>query len=385
MQRKRIAIIDYKKCKKEDCGFACHNICPVIRMGKDAIVYDEVEKAVHISEELCSGCWICPKKCPFGAIDIINLSIELKDPIHQYGENKFRLFRLPVIKEGESIGLIGKNGIGKTTILNIYSGTIIPNLGDYSEPGDYDQVIEYYRGRELQQRFIDLKSGKSRVAYKPQNIKAIKNITKGKVIDLLSKVDERKKLDKVIDALKMQNLLNKEVSNLSGGELQKVAIAATIIKNADIYFYDEPSSFLDIKQRFIFAGLINNSTDTNLIVEHDLALVDYLCDYLHILFGKAHGYGVVSNVKSTNQAINEFLEGYLPDENLKFRDHEINFYYGGDVIKKPNIFFYYPEMKKTFKDFSLSIEDGSINEGEIIGIVGENGIGKTTFVKLLAG
>jgi len=385
MQRKRIAIIDYKKCKKEDCGFACYNICPVVRMGKEAVMYGESDKVVHISEDLCSGCGICQKKCPFGAIDIINLSIELNDPVHQYGENKFRLFRLPSVKGGASVGLIGKNGIGKSTILNIYSGAIIPNLGNYNAQSSYDEVITRYKGKELQQRFIDLKSGKNKVAYKPQNIKAVRNVTKGKVIDLLSKVDERNKLEQVITSLKMDNLLNKEISTLSGGELQKVAIAATIIKKADIYFYDEPSSFLDIKQRFIFAELINSSTDTNLIVEHDLALVDYLCDYLHILFGKAHGYGVVSNIKNTNQAINEFLAGHLPDENLRFRDYEISFYYGGDVIKKPNLFFYYPEMKKTFKDFFLSVDEGSINEGEIIGIVGENGIGKTTFAKLLAG
>jgi len=385
MQKKRIAIIDYKKCKKEECGFACYNICPVIKMNKEAIVYNELEKKVQISEELCTGCGICPKKCPSGAITIINLSLDLSEPIHQYGKNRFRLFRLPTIRAGNAVGLIGKNGIGKSTILNIYSGDIIPNQGNYEKPGNYEEIINYFKGKELQETFINLKNGKTKVSYKPQNIKAIKDNFKGKVIDLLKKVDERKELNKIIDLLKMDNIMNKEISTLSGGELQKVAIAATIIKKANLYFYDEPSSFLDIKQRFVFAKLIEDYKDTNLIVEHDLALVDYLCDYLHILFGKAHAYGVVSNTKTTNTAINEFLDGFIPDENLRFRDYEINFYYRGEQAKKTNLFFNYPQMCKTFKDFKLDVDDGSLNEGEIIGIVGENGIGKTTFVKLLAG
>ncbi len=385
MQKKRIAIIDYKKCRKESCGFACYNICPVIRMGKEAIYYDDNDKKVHISEDLCSGCGICPKKCPFNAIDIINLSIDLNDPTHQYGKNKFRLFRLPFIRNSNSVGLIGKNGTGKSTILNIYSGNIVPNLGNYEEGGNYEKIINYYKGKELQQTFIDIAEKKMKVAYKPQNINGIKETVTGKVIDLLKKVDERNKLEEVVKLLKMQNMINKEVSTLSGGELQKVAIAATIIKKASIYFYDEPSSFLDIKQRFIFANLINELKDTNLIVEHDLALLDYLCDYLHILFGKAHAYGVVSSIKSTNQAINEFLDGFISDENLRFRDYEINFYYRDEQAKKTNLFFSYPKMTKTFTDFSLEAESGDIYEGEIVGIIGENGIGKTTFIKLLTG
>src|SRR5439155_1691820 len=74
----------------------------------------------------------CVRKCPFDAIRIIGLPEALKeDLVHQYGKNAFRLFRIPVPKKGEVIGLLGPNGIGKTTAVGILSGETAPNLGHY--------------------------------------------------------------------------------------------------------------------------------------------------------------------------------------------------------------------------------------------------------------
>ena len=134
--------------------------CPEVRNRVEAIRLYKTGKWVEISEALCSGCGICPHKCPFGAISIINLELNLDYPIHQYGENRFRLFRLPVIRDSETVGLIGKNGIGKSTIVKILAGQVIPNLGDYSHEPNLDRVIDFYRGKEMQKVFVALKENK---------------------------------------------------------------------------------------------------------------------------------------------------------------------------------------------------------------------------------
>src|SRR6476659_832639 len=92
----RIAVIDQELCKPKNYGLAC-----IVQRPQDG-------KAV-ISEDLCNGCGICVKKCPFDAIVIVNLAKELgQDKIHQFGVNSFRLYRLPAPKKGSVIGLLGK-------------------------------------------------------------------------------------------------------------------------------------------------------------------------------------------------------------------------------------------------------------------------------------
>ncbi len=385
MGRKRIAVIDYKKCKPDECGRACIKICPVNRQEKECI-YEEPGKIVRISEELCTGCGICPKICPFGAISIINLELDLQNPIHQYGKNRFRLFRMPVIKKDETVGLIGKNGIGKSTIIKILSGSQIPNLGNYDEQASLDKVIEYYKGKDAQKIFSGLKDNTFKISYKPQNVELLALAYSGLVSDLLNKIGTKERIEELQNEFGLKNILNKNIKTLSGGELQKVAIVATMLKDASVYFYDEPSSFLDIKQRFTFANIMHKYQKTNMIVEHDLALLDYLSDYLHVIFGKPHAYGVISNIKSTNIAINEFLEGFIKDENLRFRNYQIEFVYNDEnSMQKRDIFLEYPDMEKSYPGFELKINSGTLYNGDVIGILGENGIGKSTFVKMLAG
>ena len=165
----RISILDQDKCQPKKCNYVCIDYCPGVRMEEDTIVIDENTNKPLISEDLCSGCGICTNRCPFDAVSVINLPEALDNPIHRYGQNQFELFGLPTLKEGSVVGLLGQNGIGKSTIMNILSGTLTPNLGEYEKEANWDNIIEFYKGSALQNYFQNLKNQEIKTIHKPYN------------------------------------------------------------------------------------------------------------------------------------------------------------------------------------------------------------------------
>ena len=386
----RIAIVEEEKCHPDKCGnYLCARLCPVNRMGEDCITVNETNKKAFISADLCTGCGICPKRCPFGAIHIINLPEELaSQPIHTYGANGFHLYSLPIPVFGKVIGIIGRNGIGKSTAIKILAGMLKPNFGKDKE-ATYDDLIQFFKGTEAQLYFEKVKKGEIKVAYKPQQVDMLPAITKGTVQELLKKVDEKGQYEHIIQELDLKNILERTLEQLSGGELQRFAIAATVLKKANLYIFDEPTSFLDIKQRLRIGKFIKSlaTEDTGvLVIEHDMIILDFMADLVHIMYGEEACYGIVSNVKATKNGINAYLEGYLRDDNMRFRDHPIVFQQKPPIQKRVGSeIVSWQGLKKTLGSFSLQAEEGTIHRAEVIGILGENGIGKTSFVKMLAG
>mmetsp|Transcript_27968 Transcript_27968/g.67855 ORF Transcript_27968/g.67855 Transcript_27968/m.67855 type:complete len:659 (+) Transcript_27968:377-2353(+) len=404
----RIAIVNASKCKPKKCNQECKKSCPVVKLGKLCIEVGPKSKVAFISEPLCIGCGICIKKCPFEAINIINLPKDLeRNTTHRYGPNSFKLHRLPMPRPGQVLGLVGTNGIGKSTALKILAGKQKPNLGRYDSPPDWEEILVHFRGSDLQNYFTRMLEDTMKATIKPQYVDQIPQMAKGKVANMLKQRDDRSEAEGwdvtawATREAELNHLLDRDVRVLSGGELQRFAIAACAVQQSDVYMFDEPSSYLDVKQRMTAATMIREILESSkdgdrryvLVVEHDLAVLDYLSDFVCVLYGAPGAYGVVTMPFSVRQGINAFLAGFIPTENLRFREDSLTFKVseraeadrGDDAMKQ----YSYPSMTKTQErgtaKFILHVDAGEFTDSEIVVLLGENGTGKTTFVRMLAG
>jgi len=380
----RIAVIDRELCTKEECGYRCMKVCPVNRMGQECIVKDKSTSFPVISEQLCIGCGLCVKKCPVQCISIINLAAESGKPIYQYGVNAFRLYGLPLPKkEGGAISIVGKNGIGKTTAIRLLSGQLKPNLGIVDRE-ESEEVILSQLSVEIQRYFQSLKS-EIKMSIKPQYIDKLREVFGGTVRELFEK--EGLDAKAIAEKYEFSEILDRSVKTLSGGELQKIAIAFAAGKQADIYYFDEITNYLDIGERLRMGLLLKELAERKsiLMAEHDLTILDYVSDYVYLIYGTENVYGNVSQLKNVRNGINEYLAGYLKEENVRFREYAIEFATHSEGEIKTPVFFKYGAMKKSYESFDFSAESGEIRKGEVIGLVGRNALGKSLFVKLLAG
>jgi Predicted ATPase, RNase L inhibitor (RLI) homolog len=368
-----------------------------VKTGKLCIEVTPTSKIAFLSETLCIGCGICVKKCPFDAINIINLPTNLEaETTHRYSANSFKLHRLPTPRPGQVLGLVGTNGIGKSTALKILAGKQKPNLGKYDDPPDWEVILRHFRGSELQNYFTKVLEDDIKAIIKPQYVDNIpRALAKSPVKEvgaiLKAKCERPEHFDRIIKILELQHVMNRDVANLSGGELQRFALGMTCVQKANVYMFDEPSSYLDVKQRLRAAELIRSlaeQTVYTICVEHDLSVLDYLSDFVCILYGTPSVYGVVTLPSSVREGINIFLDGHIPTENMRFRTESLQFRLAdaaeGLILDKSNALAY-PTMEKTQGDFHLKVESGDFTNSEILVMMGENGTGKTTFCKLLAG
>lgn len=390
---KYIVYIDQDKIEPKLARETVIKYDPLNRPGKEGGFYIDEKEELHIDDEdVMEAHRMAIKKYPYdGAIRLVNLKKEMGDKVHQFGENTFRLYGLPKPEEGDIVGILGRNGIGKSVALKILSGKIKPNLGNWEKPPSWKKIKEKYRGTALQNHFKDLAEENVETSFKPQKVEDLPKVYEGQVKDLLKQSEERLEINDIAEELEIAKLLDRELDELSGGELQRVAIASTLMKETDIYMFDEPSSFLDVKQRLKIAQKIRELKQQDkkvLVVEHDLATLDLVADHIHIFHGEPATYGMVSNKLTTREGINQYLDGYLESHNLQIRDESLEFVRTkrSQVQKNPPV-FNYPKLEKDFGEgeFQLKTKSGTLHEEEIFAIFGENGLGKTVFAKLLSG
>lgn len=382
--RIRVAVIQAAKCKPKKCRQECKRYCPVEQQGKECVNVDPTSIKAQIVEPNCIGCGQCILKCPFDAIKIVNVARPLmRDIIHRYGDNGFFLSRLPSLRRGKVLGLTGSNGTGKTSLLKLLTGEIQPNLGKPS--CTLNEVVTRFRGIELVQDIFTSRLGNSPLKFvvKPQHLDLEGLTLAGPVRDIICRDDP------IVDQLELRVLLDREFYQLSGGEKQRVAIAHACSQHADIYVFDEPSCFLDVKQRLQAAQAITAKAEagssTVLLVEHDQLLLDYLSDDICLLYGEPGVYGVCSARYNTREGLNALIAGYLRQENVRFRDGPLKFRdtsTADDTELKNN--FEYPFIEERLGSFDLTISPGQLSTSEVTVLLGPNGAGKTSWLRLIA-
>lgn len=406
----RIAIVDADKCKPHLCKLGnngiqpCRRICPVNLQNKECIT---IEKTAVISEILClPHCGMCIKVCPYKAISIVNLPRNIEtDRTHRFNNNGFILHRFIVPTRGKILGIIGQNGIGKSTILNILSGTMKPNFGiidDEIVPDDEVKDIEdigsnkkkvykqFFKNSETKKFMKLVNDGKLTISHKVQHIDNILKNENSKTVDEFIVDSKGDRLTFYMTLLELTNIpLTQKLGELSGGELQRLVVALTCAKVADVYIFDEPTNYLDVKQRLLLAEAIYSlKTDDNYVIvcDHDFTTLDYIADNVFMLYGQPSVYGIASQTHNLREGLNQYLDGYITSENMRFRKNGIDFklrnpydYLSGRIQST------YPPMTKTFPSIEINIQGGSYAPSEIIVLLGENGTGKTTFLRLLAG
>lgn len=410
---RKMVIVDQTKCKENMPAYAyfkrharaCGKDCISVKKGPPA--------EVKVWKDACAACLNRAKRCPDDAAKVVKLPSNLEtELVHKYGENSFQLHGLPMPRVGQVLGMLGCNGTGKSTALKILAGQLKPNLGKFDSPPSWADITKYYRGSDLQNYFKMVLEDRLRVSVKPQIDQNIgKNLAGQALGELVKQKDERNVGEKLMKDLELTHLQERNVQELSGGELQRLAIALCIMKNADVYLFDEPTSFLDVKQRIevtrIIRSLASNDEDPSksryvVVVEHDLSILDYMSDFIHCLYGEPGAFGVVTKRANVRNGINNFLSGYIPAENMQFRDEALTFKVSqisaadardigiGNGESKSIGNCEYPNMTKVLQSenrssFTLHVEEGHFAGAEVIGMMGENGTGKTTYLELLAG
>ena len=191
------------------------------------------------------------------------------------------------MKIGESVGIVGPNATGKTTFVKMLAGAIQPDSGEMDN--------------------------KVKVAYKPQYISADFD---GTVQDLLfmkyyDTVNTSFFNGEVLEPLGIKHLMDKQVSNLSGGELQRVAITMCLATEADMYLFDEPSAYLDSNQRMNAAKTIRRMMEktgrSGMIVDHDIYFLDMVSDSMMVFGGDPGHHGTGDGPFDMREGMNKFL------------------------------------------------------------------------------
>jgi len=456
LAEKRMVILDQSKLKpnmpayaylKRQAGQCGRDCISLVSRGdpKDSSKKKEYKYGhIFVHEDICAGCLNRVKKCPDDAVKVVKLPANLTtDTTHQYGPNTFKLHRLPMPSPGQVLGILGCNGCGKSTACRVLAGQLKPNLGKYDEPPSWQDIIKYYRGSELQNYFTAIVEDRLQVSMKPQldsdfakklQGHKMKDLIDSKVNDKTKKCVNAERVKYIVEEMELEHLMERDCGDLSGGEMQRLAIAMACLPDVNVYIFDEPSSFLDVKQRLAatrlirslatYDGVCNSSVNLSgdvasssaknkssanksryvIAIEHDLAILDYMSDYVHCMYGEPGFYGVVTKRAGIRNGINNFLAGYLPAENMRFRTEELNFRLhtnqeeakskelglGLQNAKKVGVISY-PNMTKTLtspdqkSSFTLDIAPGEFRDQEVIGMLGQNGMGKTTYMQLLAG
>lgn len=286
------------------------------------------------------------------------------------------------INKGECILLCGKSGCGKSTLLKLING-IIPEFYD----GDICGSVRVNGINTFTTEIHELSKFVGSVFQNPKTQFYTTNTTDEIAFGLenygIDTETINKRITEVEKDLRLERLMNKNIFNLSGGEKQKIAIASTYALSPEIFVLDEPSSSLDIKSMKELSQTIENLKamgKTIIIAEHRLwYLKDIVDRAIYMEDGKIireYNMEEIEKLSEDERLKTGLRHCSCKDINLVNNEESFN---EESSLEMRNLIF-----KRNARTI-LSIDNLKFSYGNIIGIVGENGIGKSTFAKIVCG
>lgn len=215
--------------------------------------------------------------------------------------------------DSEILVLLGENGTGKTTFIKLLAG-IMPPDGAKGNIINIQFKYNFLQLKFLFNLYVPAELPRLNVSYKPQKISPksqclVRVLLHEKIRDAYI---HPQFVTEVMKPLKIDDIMDQEVQNLSGGELQRVAIALCLGKPADIYLIDEPSAYLDSEQRLVAAKVIKrfilHAKKTGFVVEHDFIMATYLADRVIVLEGEPSVTSTANTPQGLLAGMNRFLE-----------------------------------------------------------------------------
>ncbi|MDO5844991.1 MAG: ATP-binding cassette domain-containing protein, partial [Methanocorpusculum sp.] len=190
------------------------------------------------------------------------------------------------VRRGEVLGIVGANGIGKSTFAKLLAGVETPDDGN-----KFDTVT---------------------VSYKPQYVTAESSDTVEFTLrQATKKFDSSYYQHEILEPLGLMQILQSEVKNLSGGELQRVAIALCLSRDADLYILDEPSAHLDVEQRLVTTKVIKRAAEDKgagiMVIDHDMYTIDMISERLLVFDGVPGKEGFAKGPFEMKDGMNLFL------------------------------------------------------------------------------
>ena len=208
--------------------------------------------------------------------------VQLKNVSKQYKDANFKLENISFdINKKEVIGIIGRNGTGKSTILKMINGIVSYDSGDI-----------LYKNSSIQSMDAStLRKTRKNLAYIFQHSNLIDNKTVYYHLSLVYKLNkvavDKKKIDDILEFMNITRLKNSLCGSLSGGEQQKVAIAMALLQEPEVLLCDEISSALDTnseKEIFALLNKLRTTTDISIVmISHSLSLLKNFCDRVVVI------------------------------------------------------------------------------------------------------
>ena len=208
--------------------------------------------------------------------------VQLKNVSKQYKNANFKLENISFdINKKEVIGIIGRNGTGKSTILKMINGIVSYDSGD----------ILYKNSSIKTMDASTLRNTRKNLAYIFQHSNLIDNKTVYYHLSLVYKLNkvsvDKKKIDDILEFMNITRLKNSLCGSLSGGEQQKVAIAMALLQEPEVLLCDEISSALDTnseKEIFALLNKLRITTDISIVmISHSLSLLKNFCDRVVVI------------------------------------------------------------------------------------------------------